>query len=270
MKLQVIQNTTLKQLTEDSLSLSEQGNLLLKAGEIFSVHSWKPLDRNYLKVVLDSSFGKHTQTIWFAYIPHVQLINDNGEVKAIPQSFPSKTSSLKMPYNNQVDDVQCPTGACNVTSFAMVMAYFRVKRTRNNIWLMEDEVYQHLRINKLDHWNPRDLAKMASNYGLKDDFTMRGGLSDIRQAVLQGHPCILHEHSTCFGNTVVIRGCDQNGFFVNDPYGRWTSSGYRDDLSGENVYYSNEFIQSKYSSAEDDFLWLHRLSKNTLAYKYTR
>jgi uncharacterized protein YvpB len=260
MKLKAIQNTALKQVAGDSLSLSEQGELWLQPGRVLSIYDWKPLDRNYLKVVLDISAENFNQVTWFAYVPHVHLLDDNGEVKAIPQSFPSAINLLKVPYNHQVDELH-PIGASNVTSFAMVLSYFRVKRTRNNIWLMEDEVYQHLEANKLNRWNPIDLVKLASSYGLKDDFTMRGCLSDMRQAIAEGNLCIVHDRCISPGNTIVIRGYDQNGFYVNDPYGRWTSSVYRHDLSGENIYYSNEFIRSKYSPEGEGFLWLHILTK---------
>lgn len=261
MKLRIIQNTVFKKLTEDSLSLSEQGKRWFQSGKVLNIHNWKPLDRNYLRVVLSSSFEKAAQIAWFVYIPHVQLLTDTGEVKAIPHSFPLETRPLNIPYNKQVINLLTNTGVGNVTSFAMVMAYFRVKRTRNNIWLMEDEVYQHLEINKLNRWNLADLATMVSNYGLEDDFTMRGCLSDMRQAIAKGNLCIVHERSTSFGNTIVVKGYDQNGFLVNDPCGRWTSSGYCKDLSGENTYYSNEFIQSKYSPEGDGYFWLHRISK---------
>jgi hypothetical protein len=46
---------------------------------------------------------------------------------------------------------------------------------------------------------------------------------------------------------IVIRGYDQKGFFVNDPFGEWFESGYRNDFSGENLHYSNRLIQSKCS-----------------------
>lgn len=261
MKLKVIQPTALKQVAKDSLSLSEQSKLWLQPGQILSIYDWKPLDRNYLKIVLDLSTNNLTQATWFAYIPHVQLLSDHGEVKAIPQSLPLEAQLLNVPHNDQVDDELMPTGACHVTSFAIVMAYFRVKRTRNNIWLMEDEVYQHLRINGLNRWNPRDLVKMANHYGLKDEFTTRGCLSDIRQAIAEGNPCIVYGHFNHSRSTIVIRGYDQNGFFVNDPYGKWTSSGYRSDLSGKNLYYSNAFIQSKCSPQREDHIWIHFISK---------
>lgn len=267
MKLKAIQNTVLKQAIEDYFSLSEQDRLCLQPGEVLSIYDWKLLDRNYLKIVLDMSAENLTQTTWFAYIPHVQLLSEHGEVQVIPQrSLPSEVQLLDVPHNNQVDDELTPTGACHVTSFAIVMAYFRVKRARNNIWLMEDEVYQHLQVNGLNHWNPEDLVKMANHYGLKDEFTTRGCLSDIRQAIAEGNPCIVYGHFKHPSSTIVIKGYDQNGFFVNDPYGKWTPSGYRSDLSGENLYYSNAFIQSKCSPQGESHLWVHFISnrKNSL------
>jgi len=113
----------------------------------------------------------------------------------------------------------------------------------------------------LSRWDPYDLATMARNYGLIDDFTMQGRLSDIRKAIAEGRPCIIHGYFTSFGHIVVVRGYDQYGFFVNDPYGEWTSSGYL------NNHYSNALIQSKCSPEGEAYIWLHRLSKkNTNAF----
>jgi uncharacterized protein YvpB len=90
---------------------------------------------------------------------------------------------------------------------------------------------------------------------------MRGRQSDIRKAIAEGRPCIIHGYFTSFGHIVVVRGYDQNRFFVNDPYGEWTSSGYRNDRSGQNLYYSNALIQAKCSPESENYLWIHRLSR---------
>jgi hypothetical protein len=142
----------------------------------------------------------------------------------------------------------------------MVMTYFKIKGT-TGIGQLEDELYQYMERRGLSRWDPYDLATMARNYGLVDDFTIRGSLSDVRKAIAEGRPCIIHGYFTSFGHIVVVRGYDQYGLYVNDPYGQWTSSGYRNDLSGDNVRYSYALIQAKCSPEGEDHIWLHRLSK---------
>ncbi|MER3476487.1 MAG: hypothetical protein C4287_07930, partial [Leptolyngbya sp. ERB_1_2] len=179
-----------------------------------------------------------------------------------PPSQPGlpSTKLLNVPYKSQLDNALNPTGACNVTSLAMVMAYFQIKGSVG-VGQLEDEVYAYMENRGLVRGNPEDLAKTARDYGLVDDFTYRGSLSDIRKAIAEGRPCIIHGNFTSWGHIIVVRGYDQDGFLVNDPYGEWTSSGYRTDLTGENLHYSNTLIQSRCSPEGEDYIWLHRLAR---------
>ncbi|NJP08799.1 MAG: C39 family peptidase [Leptolyngbyaceae cyanobacterium RU_5_1] len=267
MKLKLILGTTFKQSTEDSSRLPQADKVPVQAGKVFNIHSWKPVDRNHLKVALLGEFlGEPPRNTWYVYIPHVQLINDKGQVVAIT-SEPSPSAGglplskvLNVPYKSQLDNALNPRGACNVTSFAMVMAYFQIKG-RTGVGQLEDELYRYMENSKLSRWEPLDLAKAATVYGLKDEYTSRARLSDLRRAIASGYPCIIHGYFTSFGHIIVVRGYDQTGFFVNDPFGEWTSSGYHNDLSGENLHYSNGLIQSKCSPEGEDYIWMHRLSR---------
>lgn len=266
MKLKVIYNTVFKQSIEESSKLSEKDKIAVKADRTFNIHSWKVVDKNHVRIaILGESLGDPARNAWYAFIPHIQLINSKGKVTDIKQepsitttALPA-TKNLGIPYKSQLDNALNPTGACNVTSYAMVMAYFRVKGKTDAVQL-EDELYRYMENNGLSRWEPDDLATMGRAYGLKVDFTTRGRLSDIRKAIAEGRPCIIHGYFTSFGHIIVVRGYDQYGFLVNDPYGEWTSSGYLKDQSGENLHYSNALIQGKCSPEGEDFLWLHRLS----------
>jgi len=83
----------------------------------------------------------------------------------------------------------------------------------------------------------------------------------MRKAIAEGYTCIIHGYFTSFGHIMVARGYDQSGFFVNDPFGEWSELGYRTDLSGENLHYSNELIKAKSSPEGENYLWLHRITK---------
>lgn len=270
MKLKVIVGTPFKQSTEDSSRLPAADKLFVDAGKEFRVHSWKVVDRNHLKVaLLGTTLGDPPRNTWFVYIPHIRLVNDKNQVVAITSPSSSSSGSLPLskvlnvPYKSQLDNALNPSGACNVTAFAMVMAYFQIKG-RTGVGQLEDELYRYMESNGLSRWEPDDLAQMANAYGLKDTFTMRGRLSDLRQAIASGYPCIIHGYFTSFGHIIVVRGYDQQGFFVNDPYGEWTSGGYRNDLSGENLHYSNGLIQAKCSPEGEDYLWIHKLVRRSL------
>jgi uncharacterized protein YvpB len=268
MKLKVLHNTVFKQSSQDSSQLTDRDKVTVRSRRVFRIHSWKILG-SYLKVALLGEFlGSPPRNTWYVYIPHIQLINDRGQVVAIQQNSPSRSTSaqplpptkvLNVPYKNQLDNALNPNGACNVTSFAMVMQYFQVHR-RTSQGQLEDELYRFMENSGLSRWEPDDLARLAKAYKLEDDFTTRGRLYDIRKAIAEGRPCIIHGYFTSFGHIIVVRGYDQNGFWINDPFGEWTADGYRQDIRGANLHYSDRLIQSKCSPEGDDYIWLHRLS----------
>ncbi|MGI0483877.1 C39 family peptidase [Pantanalinema rosaneae CENA516] len=264
--LRTIRNTVFKQSTADSSQLSAEEKVAVAAGRVFNLHSWGTAANNHIKLALSlTSLGNPARNTWYAFTPDIQFIQRQAQVVNIsytppnPGGLPS-TKRLNVPYKSQLDNVYNPTGACNVTSFAMVMAYFQI-RGNTSIRQLEDELYVYMENNGLSRWDPLDLAKMSRAYGLVNDFTMSANLADIRKAIAEGRPCIIHGYFTSFGHIIVVRGYDQFGFFVNDPYGEWTSSGYRNDLTGENLHYSNALIQRKCSPEGENFIWLHRLAK---------
>jgi len=267
--IKIIRNTVFKQSTTDSSKLALGDKVTVNAGRVFNLQSWGTANNNHFKLaLLWDTIGTPPRNTWYAYAPDIQFVNKQPTVVPVPPPAPDSgglpsTKQLNVPYKSQLDNALNPTGACNVTAFAMVMTYFQIKGT-TNVGQLEDELYQYMENNGLSRWDPNDLATMARNYGLIDDFTTRGSLSDIRKAISEGRPCIIHGYFTSFGHIIVVRGYDPYGFFVNDPYGEWTSSGYRNDLSGENLHYSNTLIQTKCSPEGEDYIWLHRLAKSTI------
>ncbi len=271
MKLSVLENTWFKQSTADSGKLPAADKVAIAAGKTFEIHSWKSVGNNHLKIaLLGENLGDPPRNTWFVFAPHVKLINAQGQSVPPPAKPPvaihlpnlrlPASKNLGVPYLSQLDNAENPTGACNVTCFAMVMRYFKIPQ-RTNAVQMEDELYRYMEDKKLSRHEPADLAKMAQAYGLKDELTLQGRLADMRAAIAEGKPCIIHGYFTSFGHIIVIRGYDRTGFFVNDPYGEWTADGYRKDLSGENLHYSNGLVQSKSSPEGPNSVWLHRLSK---------
>lgn len=263
--LKVIENTTFKQTTEPSSLLPPSDKVSVSAGTIFNLQSWATASNNHFKLALLNQFlGNPPRNTWYVYAPHIQFINKQPRVVPMPEPPPlgglPQVKQLNVPYKRQLDNAINPTGACNVTSFAMVMAYFQIRGT-TNVQQLEDELYEYMERNGLNRHDPNDLATMARAYGLEDNLTLRGKLSDIRQAIAEGRPCIIHGYFTSFGHIIVVRGYDPYGFRVNDPYGEWTSTGYRTDLSGENLHYSDGLIQAKCSPEGEDYIWLHRLAR---------
>lgn len=269
MKLKVLQSTTFKQSTGDSSKLPASDKVSIPAGEEFEIHSYKPVGNNHVRVaLLDKFLGKPPRNTWYVYQPHVQLYDQRGQVKnfvrqpslGLPNLMLPQSKLLNVPYHTQLNNAENPNGACNVTSFAMVMRYFQIPK-RTNAMQFEDELYRYMDDKGLSRHDPDDLATMARNYGLKDDLTFQGRMADIQKAIAEGKPCILHGYFTSFGHIIVIRGYDRVGLRVNDPFGEWFADGYCNDCSGDNLSYSYNLIQRCASPEGPNFMWLHRLSR---------
>lgn len=267
MDLKVLQNTIFKQSTESSSKLPETGKVSIAAGRVFAIHSWKALDAKHIRVaILGEKLGKPERNTWCVFRDHVELISSQGanvqppDVSTPDEKRLPESCSLNIPHKSQLDNDFNPTGSCNVTSFSMAMTYFQLTG-KTRLAQLEDELYHYMESNRLSRHEPEGLVKMAAAYGLKSDFTPRGSLSDIRKAIAAGYPCIVHGYFTSFGHIVLVRGYNKYGFFVNDPYGEWTSSGYLTNLPGENLHYSNGLIQNACSPEGENYIWLHRLSK---------
>ena len=282
MKLVVKQNTVFKQYAIDSGKLSPQDKTNIVAGRSFEIHSWKPAGPFHWKIALINQFlGDPPRNTWYVFAPHTQLIDSQGSTTPLPTTpkppptpiqnpKPKATPTpsfrlpdskrLSVPYHSQLNNADNPRGACNVTCFAMVMNYFKIPRKTNAVQF-EDELYRYMDNTGLSRHEPQDLSKLAEAYGLKNELTLRGRATDIRRAIAEGKPCIIHGYFTSFGHIVTVIGYDKNGFIVNDPFGEWTANGYIEGPYGGGLHYSNNLIQGTCSPEGPDHMWLHRLSK---------
>lgn len=172
--------------------------------------------------------------------------------------------NLKVNYFSQLDNRLNPFGSCNVTSFAMVLDYYHVPRNPaySGYSQFEDELYRFCEINNLNRHSPYDLRDLFNLYAAGkaiDYFTFKASIEQCQESIEAGNPCIFHGYFTRFGHIIVVRGFDDTGFFVNDPYGEWFSTGYRTDLSGENLHYSYDLIKRL---CIDSQFWVHFFNKS--------
>lgn len=190
--------------------------------------------------------------------------------------------TLNVPYFSQRDNSINPSGACNVTSVAMCLYYFGIRGNNPNIQI-EDQLYQRCEDRGFDRHSPDGLRQLVESYGCKDDLTLNGSLADIRKAIDQGKPCIVHGYFTNFGHIIVIKGYDDKGFVVNDPWGELDGAmGRYGSKVGKDLHYSNRLIAAychaySHSDAVDLYksiqsfntqkqeamkeIWLHRISR---------
>ncbi len=212
------------------------------------------IERDHVKIALAKDSFKGFNT-WYAFGGHIQIIKD-GTV-AFPKPRP-RTVKLTIPYKSQLDNEENPTGSCNVTSLAMCLEFLGAKR-KTSSGQFEDELYRYAEDHGLSRHDPHDLAMLVEAYGCRDDFRANATIEQVQNWLADGKPIVTHGYFTSFGHIVVITGFDDTGFIVHDPYGEWTSSGYRTDLSGKYLHYSYRMIKTV--CIPDGSFWVHFLSK---------
>lgn len=76
----------------------------------------------------------------------------------------------------------------------------------------------------------------------QDSPTIGGTLDDLRQAIDEEKPCILHGFFDRFGHVLVVKGYTNYGVIVNDTAGKWSDRGYQPGVNGEGAIYSYQAI----------------------------
>lgn len=180
--------------------------------------------------------------------------------------------NLPIKHFSQLDNQFSPTATCNITCVAMCLYYYGVRGDKSYLQL-EDQLYKICERKGLDEQKPFDLKRLVeeyskdSSYVFEDNFTTTGTFEAIKKALDVKQPCIVHGYFTPGGHIIVIRGYDDKGFFVNDPYGEYYPSGYDTSKSGENLHYSYKLIAnicSPESVSNPKHIYLHRIYKDRI------
>ena len=166
---------------------------------------------------------------------------------------------LNVPYHSQLNNLNNPTGACNVTSMAMVMRYCGFKNPSGG--QLEDYLYEWLIRKGWSRHSPYDLARMVEEVSDRQifcNFSANTTIEQVQNHLRNGWPAVIHGYFTAFGHIIAVVGFDANGFIVHDPYGEYFESGYRTDLSGAFLNYSYDLIRR--TCIPDGQFWAHLVS----------
>lgn len=171
---------------------------------------------------------------------------------------------LTVPYFDQLENVDHPWGSCNVSSLAMSLLFLGAKTKTSRRF--PDELDEYCSTHNLDRHSPQDLAIVAAAYGIKDTFTTTATIESVKAWLRSGKPAIVHGYFTSpSGHIVCLIGCDDAGFFVNDPYGEYFADGYdRNDINnqtkGKGQHYSDQLIRRCCIGSDGSF-WVHMMEK---------
>ncbi len=255
---------------EDSY-LSPDEILTYKAGDEIQISAYTPnLQGKYIRVYLDEFDARCIETAakqYYCFGDDVEIVLTavaRGEEPSqkYPPVLPPKVD-LKVPYHSQLNNLEHPLGACNVTCVAMVLKYYGIdSRTAQDIsndvqledvlfrkTLEWDEQYGYTggeRTRHIPTFLQRLLKEWGQEYGpgkLQNTiFKNVTTETEIKQHLANGNPVIVHGYFTNSGHIIVIKGYDdQAGHWIcHDPYGKWLGyqGGYDNDASGGDVCYS--------------------------------
>jgi hypothetical protein len=237
----------------------------VESGRQWKIEQRLERDGNSQKVQLAYGAGQ-----WWIYLPHWRPAGEAapaaaGSAGAASAAVRARQAGemggrdLKVPYFSQLDNRLNPYGSCNVTCVAMCLLYLGYPRQRGT--QLEDQLCQRLEDLGRSRHDPYDLQFLIETFpGFKDIFRVDGGFRDIQTSIDAGNPVIVHGYFTRSGHIIVIRGYDDRGFIVNDPYGEWFSSGYDNSRSGEGLHYSYGLIArtcSPESQGDPRNIWYH-------------
>ena len=267
MKLKVIRDTVFKLSDRPSPELPDLEKVNVTAGKEFKVHSYRDMG-HHVKVALlvndDELHKLKGRNTWIAYEGHIEIFDDNGVKIIPPEKFEvgsqlPKEVNIPVPWFSQRDNEFRPTGTCNVTSVAMCLYYYGIRRENINRQL-EDELFLLLRSRGWDRRVHEHLRRVFIEYGVHDVFKMDATWQEVKTHLANQNPVIYSGQLTNAGHIIVLRGYDQTGFWVNDPWGEFFHSGYQwrrgNKWLGENLHYSYELLKSK-SNMGSEKTWAH-------------
>lgn len=193
-------------------------------------------------------------------------------------------SVKKVPYFPQRDNIFVPTGTCNVTALAMLMAYHRgCDYFKNKQMQPEDYLFSQLQTDearsvflsqfpwaKRHGYNPRNVHGMLSwlareKHGFEGRFTQGAGVDEIFEHLVEYGPVILSGKFTASGHIVLLVGSTPDGdYVVHDPWGDWNiyymNKGWdplANSYTGKNAIYPKERMEEVLNGSSGGRYWAH-------------
>ncbi|MDE5079665.1 MAG: C39 family peptidase [Trichodesmium sp. St2_bin6] len=251
--LRTTKETILKLRPLLSSQLSDSEKHQMSAHQEFELLAYTPV-RNHFRIAF-RNYKYNSLGVWYVDEKKVEIYENNQVVhpKLKPESI-----KIKVPYKTKLDDLYNPTGLCNITSIASCLEFLEVNR-KSNYGEFEDELYEYALSQGYSRHHPYHLVKIIRDYGCKDTFKTHATIQEVQDSLIAGNPVAIHSYFTSFGHLIVGVGFDNKGLFIHDPYGEWSSTKYRTDLSGACLHCSYELIRNV--CMPDGNFWVHFISK---------
>lgn len=252
-------STTLQDVYKNNLEIGYKE--IVKMPHLASQIQRRLIDMWLLMPPADGLFGQKSLRALKAFQRSANLPLDGIDKKTAEALIETsklnlpETVNLDIPYFSQLDNLHAPMGSCNVTSVAMCLSTYGVK-PRNPAYQLEDELFDLVEKKGWDRHVHDHLSKIFQIYGIESSFDTETPWQLVKAHLAEGYPAIMSGQFTRSGHIIVLRGYNATGFFVNDPYGEYFRTGYRTNLTGKNLHYSNQLLSSvSYGGSKS--LWAH-------------
>ncbi|MDX2096490.1 MAG: C39 family peptidase [Leptolyngbyaceae cyanobacterium bins.59] len=246
----ILKTTVFKKRPVASASLKSNERAVLQAGSFYGVSGYVVAE-DHIKVALTENIPGFGNT-GYIFTDHVQLKRGGQPFNPAPKQI-----ELNVPYFSQRDNPRLSWATCNVTSIAMVLAYYGI-RSRGGGQL-EDEMLQWC-LNKYGEGSQTDnavLSALIKAYGFKTSFTTTRRWVEVKTELMNGRPVVLGGYFTHGGHIITLVGYNAQGFIVNDPWGD-ALSGYT-NTEGRKLLYPYNYMDRV--AGPDRGVWAHFIEK---------
>lgn len=234
----------------------------VKPGDKIAIEKVTATKGNFTQVKLVEPVAG--ESWWWCYTPYFSI--PKPEEKKVPVGSDGLPTSVRLPITHlsQLDNQYDPYITCNLTSLATVMVFHGHPRFDNTGAQLEDQLYQLCErkgLNRHNHWH---LKQIIEGFGYKDNYQEDAKWGDVKKWLASGKPCIVAGYFSRSGHILVISGYEEQGWIVQDPYGRWyyQEDGrhyYDKNASGANLIYGYQEMINV--CGRDGDLWIHYVSR---------
>ncbi|MGB3510446.1 MAG: C39 family peptidase [Microcoleaceae cyanobacterium] len=233
-----------------SFLLGKSERVTLPLGRVYGINSYA-IEGNHVKVALTEQLPDFGNT---GYVYPNYFLFQRGSKPFNPIN---NKIELNVPYFSQRDNPRFYWSTCNVTSIAMVFAYYGVRAYWGG--QLEDELLGWC-FNNYGQGSETDhsvLSALIRAYGFETSFSTTRQWSDINNELNNRRPVVVAGDFTASGHILTAIGYTYSGYIVNDPWGN-ALTGYS-DTEGSRLIYPYNYMDRV--AGPDGGVWAHFIRK---------
>lgn len=250
MTMTVRETTVIKKRPLFSFLLGQSERVTLPLGRVYGVNSYA-IEGSHLKVALTEQLPNFGNT-GYVFPSYFLFKHESKAFNPINNNI-----ELNVPYFSQRDNPRFYWSTCNVTSIAMVLAYYGVRAYWGG--QLEDELLEWC-FNNYGQGSETDhsvLSALIRAYGFETSFSATRQWSDVKNELSNGRPVVVAGNFTASGHILTAIGFTYSGYIVNDPWGNALSGYY--DTEGSRLIYPYDYMDRV--AGPNGGVWAHFIRK---------